>query len=420
MRPRLRFKEFNDDWRQSIIGNVSEVTSSKRVYLSDYVSYGIPFFRGKEISELERGEKPRDILYISREQFEKYKNKYGSPKKGDLLITAVGTIGNILRVKDNKDFYFKDGNIIWLKNPTENSEFLKICLEKNVQSIKEKSIGSSQKALTIIELKKIKFFLPSSNEQEKIVIFLSAVDEKISQLTKKHELLTRYKKGVMQKIFSQELRFKADDGSDYPNWKTECFGNIYSFKTTNSLSRECLNYEVGTVKNVHYGDVHTKFRSRFSIKNELVPYINSDIDLSKIKSDCYCEEGDLIIADASEDYADIGKCIEIINLSEQKLLAGLHTFLAKPKKNNLSKGYMSYAMQSFKVRHQVKVIAQGTKVLSISATRLSDVLIPIPDSEEQTKISNFLSAIDEKIQNTQLQLKATKQYKLGLLQQMFV
>lgn len=106
-----------------------------------------------------------------------------------------------------------------------------------------------------------------------------------------------------------KLRFQEFNNK----WVEKKYGDIYSFYSTNSLSRDCLNYENGSVLNVHYGDIHTKFPTIFDITQSKVPFINSDIDISKIKTECYCKVGDLVIADASEDYNDIGKTIEIKN-----------------------------------------------------------------------------------------------------------
>ena len=140
-----------------------------------------------------------------------------------------------------------------------------------------------------------------------------------------------------------ELRFKGFED----NWHKLHFGDLYSFHTTNSLSRDKLNYDNGTIYNIHYGDIHTKFQSHFYLKNENVPLINSDENLSKIKEESFCKEGDIIIADASEDYADIGKSIELVNINNEKLVAGLHTFLARPISKNTAIGFMSYLLKSW-------------------------------------------------------------------------
>ncbi|MGY0408256.1 MAG: hypothetical protein ACWIPJ_07885, partial [Polaribacter sp.] len=113
------------------------------------------------------------------------------------------------------------------------------------------------------------------------------------------------------------------------NWKETKFKNHFEFKNTNSLSRENLNYESGEVKNIHYGDIHTKFETHFDIKKEKLPLINDEVEISRIDEENYILNGDLVMADASEDYADIGKTIEITNTNNEKILAGLHTFLAR-------------------------------------------------------------------------------------------
>lgn len=123
-------------------------------------------------------------------------------------------------------------------------------------------------------------------------------------------------------------------------WGNKKLGDLMTFKVTNAYSRDNLNYESGIVKNIHYGDIHTKFQTLFDLEKENVPYINKDISLNRISEDLYCEEGDVIFADASEDLNDVGKSIEIINLNGEKLLSGLHTLLARPQKNNFSKGFL--------------------------------------------------------------------------------
>jgi len=223
----------------------------------------------------------------------------------------------------------------------------------------------------------------------------------------------------MQKIFSQELRFKADDGSEFSEWEEKKFGEVFSFRTTNSFSRDNLNYEDGEIKNIHYGDIHTKCATLFNVTKELVPFVNSEIELKRIAEDNYCKEGDLIIADASEDYEDIGKCIEIVTLDGEKVLAGLHTILARPDLHNMSIGFNGYLMKSEKIRLQIKTIAQGSKVLSISSKRLAELTLVIPQIPEQIKIADFLSAIDTKIDLVSGQLDEVKNFKKGLLQQMF-
>ena len=174
-------------------------------------------------------------------------------------------------------------------------------------------------------------------------------------------------------------------------------GDVMDFKVTNSFSRENLNYETGNIKNIHYGDIHTKFQTLFDIEKELVPYINGEISLIRISEDYYCQEGDIVFADASEDLNDVGKSIEIVNLNGEKLLSGLHTLLARPNKKYFHKGFNGYLFKSVNVRNQIKKEAQGSKVLSINVGRISNLKLSFPSIEEQQKISSLLSLIDERI-----------------------
>lgn len=203
------------------------------------------------------------------------------------------------------------------------------------------------------------------------------------------------------------------------DWKRLRYGDIFSFYTTNSFSRDMLNYEEGIVNNIHYGDIHTKFSTLFDISKENVPYVNKDIDITKIKDDNYCKVGDLVIADASEDYYDVGKTIEIINLDNKKVLAGLHTFLARPKNNYVALGFTGYLLQSWNVRKQVMTIAQGSKVLSLSYNRLSQINLSIPSIPEQQKIASFFTLIDAKIDQLSRKKELLEQYRKEVVQQLF-
>lgn len=212
-----------------------------------------------------------------------------------------------------------------------------------------------------------------------------------------------------------QIRFPEFNG----NWGIKEFGDLYDFKTTNSFSRDNLNYESGSVKNIHYGDIHTKFNSQFDITKELVPFVNEDIDISRISGENYLIEGDLVIADASEDYADIGKSIEIVNLNNEKTLAGLHTILARRKSDDIAIGFASFILKTNPIRLEVMKIAQGSKVLSISAGRLAKIGLTLPKPEEQTKIADFIAKVDNQIQLLEKEKTLLEKYKKGISQKIF-
>ena len=203
-------------------------------------------------------------------------------------------------------------------------------------------------------------------------------------------------------------------------WESYKLCDILTFYSTNSFSREKLNYESGSVKNIHYGDIHTKFPTILSISgNKDVPFINNDIDLSKYKDDQYLQEGDLIIADASEDYADIGKAIEVKDINDEKVLAGLHTILARDEKNITINGFKGYLFLTEDLKTDIKRIANGISVLGISKNNLSKLNVNIPNKNEQHKIVDFISSIDKKIELLEDKHTNYQNFKRYLMQQIF-
>ena len=199
----------------------------------------------------------------------------------------------------------------------------------------------------------------------------------------------------------------------------EPMGEVYSFKGNNSLSRDKLNYDAGSVKNIHYGDIHTKFSTHFVITRELVPFIN-EAEECVIRDENLCTEGDMIFADASEDMADIGKAIEITHLNGERVVSGLHTILARRMGERIALGFGGHLFKSGWVRTQIQKEAQGAKVLGISPKRLRNVQLPLPnDSAEQQKIADCLSSLDELIAAQARKVDALKTHKKGLMQQLF-
>jgi type I restriction enzyme S subunit len=296
---------------------------------------------------------------------------------------------------------------------------------------RKKEIASLAQGISVVhlygsQLKTLQLNLPSLPEQQKIAEFLTAVDRRIELLQAKKEKLEAYKKGVMQKIFpstgsgTPKLRFKADDGSDFPDWEERKLGEVYGFRTTNSLSRDKLNYDSGEYRNIHYGDIHTKFPTLLDLKKVELPFVNEDIEIRKTFSENLVDDGDLLIADASEDYADIGKTIEVVNVNGEKVLAGLHTLHAKRIEANIEVGFGGFLMKSELIRGQIMKIAQGTKVLSISVPRMRELDLRLPCLQEQKKIVAFLTSLDRSIENLNQQITHTQTWKKGLLQKMFV
>ena len=216
-------------------------------------------------------------------------------------------------------------------------------------------------------------------------------------------------------LYVPELRFPEFS----EEWEEKKINELFEFLPTNSFSRANLNYESGKVRNIHYGDIHTKFPSCLDCERVEIPFINSDIELNKIKEESYCKNGDLVIADASEDYNDIGKAIELKNVNNNQLLAGLHTFLARDKSGLTVDGYRGYMLLNEDIKLQIKKIATGISVLGISKTNLGELKIRIPSIAEQEKIASFLSKVDEKIEKLKKKQELWETYKKGMMQKIF-
>ena len=211
-----------------------------------------------------------------------------------------------------------------------------------------------------------------------------------------------------------KLRFKEFCGE----WEEKRLGDVFKFMPTNSFSRNDLNYIEGDIYNIHYGDIHMIYPTITDAQKETFPYINREKKLD-VCSELLCEDGDVLLADTSEDYDDIGKAIEIINVGDKKIVSGLHTIFMKDYKKIYANKFRGFMMNSNSVRKQIKVLAAGAKVLGISKSNIAKVKMPLPSLPEQIKIADFLSIVDDKIQNQQDKIAHLENIKKGFMQKIF-
>ena len=208
------------EWQKVNLGDCCEITSSKRIFFSEYVESGIPFYRSKEIIEKGKGEEISHPLYISKEKYDEIKGKYGVPQKGDLLLTAVGSLGIPFVVKDDSPFYFKDGNLVWLKHFQDIDPiflYYWIKSENGYNALYNIAIGSAQKALTIAAIKGYEIPLPPLQTQHRIANILSRYDSLIENYQKQIKLLEEaaqrlYKEWFVNLHFPGHENTKIVDG----------------------------------------------------------------------------------------------------------------------------------------------------------------------------------------------------------------
>jgi len=201
----------NSNWKECRLGEVAEITSSKRIYYSEYVANGVPFFRSKEIIERFNKQNTSTELFIKRERYEEIKLKFGAPQEGDMLLTSVGTLGIPYLVRKEDEFYFKDGNLTWFRNidiKAIDRRFLYFWITSVVgqQKLYEASIGSTQPALTIVGLKNIDILLPSFPEQRAIAGVLGSLDDKIDLLHRQNKTLKGMAEALWRKMFVEDSK----------------------------------------------------------------------------------------------------------------------------------------------------------------------------------------------------------------------
>ncbi len=379
--PSIRFSGFDDVWQRSNLAS-----------LSDKLEYGmnaaaIPFdgenqyIRITDIDDASRKYIVSSRVSPSGELCETYRLR-----ECDILFARTGASTGKSYIYHDRDgkMYFAGYLIRATIKPKVSAQFVFYNTLTNRYNnwVKMMSVRSGQPGINANEYGQYLLYVPSLPEQQNIASFLSLIDAKIDKQSAKVYALEEYKKGLLQKIFSQEIRFKDDDANDYPEWEVKQFGDVYTFLKTNSFSRDQMTEEYGSIHIIHYGDIHMKYSTILDVSTTALPYLNKQYE----KSDyIYCRNKDILIADASEDYLDIGKSIELRKVGNLLIIAGLHTILARDKTNTMCDLYGGYMMQSIGVHKQIRILAAGAKVLGLSRSNLARVLVPIPNKEERKK-----------------------------------
>ncbi|MGH2308142.1 restriction endonuclease subunit S [Aliarcobacter sp. ERUVET-8] len=379
--PKLRFKEFSGEWVNTKLGNLGNFQGGGTPATSEdkYWIGNIPWISSSDIIE-------GDIKNIKIHRFiNDISIKESATKliaKNSILFVSRVGIGKVAIANTDLCTSQDFTNLTLIK---DDSYFIGYYFLSKNRLLEKYSQGTSIKGFTMNDLKTLKLNLPSKQEQEKIASFLTSVDTKIEQLTKKEELLQQYKKSIMQKIFNQEIRFKADDGSEFCDWEEKKLGDILDYiQPTKYL-----------VKDTEYNDSYT-IPVLTAGKTFILGYTS--------ETDGVFENNLPVII-----FDDFTTANKFVNFPFKAKSSAMKILI--PKNNNNIK-FIYEAMQ------MIKYEVGGHERHWIS--KFSFLNIFIPCIEEQTKIANFLSAIDTKIEQTQKQLESSKEFKKALLQQMFV
>ncbi len=222
------------DVKRYKLGDIFDITSSKRIFYSEYVSQGVPFYRSKEVIDKFNKRNIQTELFITEGRYKEIKDKFGVPVKDDILLTSVGTLGIPYIVKEQDRFYFKDGNLTWfrkIKQDKMDVQYFFIWLKSIIgqQKLSEITIGSTQPALTIAGLKEIEILLPELPEQQSIAAVLSSLDDKIDLLHRQNKTL----EALAETLFRQWFMEEAEE-----SWETGKLGDVIELAYGKALKEE--------------------------------------------------------------------------------------------------------------------------------------------------------------------------------------
>ena len=211
------------------------------------------------------------------------------------------------------------------------------------------------------------------------------------------------------KLNVPHLRFPEFHGE----WEKCKVSDLLDFYSTNSLSWDQLEYGTDNLLNLHYGLIHVGLPTMVDLSKDILPAIKKENEPKNFE---LCKEGDIAFADASEDTNEVAKAIEFYTLEDKAVVCGLHTIHGRDKSNKTVVGYKGYAFSSTAFHHQIRRIAQGTKIYSISAKNFAECYIGIPSKEEQTKIAKLLRLIDERIATQSKLIEDLKKLKSAIIE----
>jgi type I restriction enzyme S subunit len=393
--PQLRFPEFEGEWEKKKLGEISVINPTTNKIPDRFIYI--------DLESVTNGELTKEEIII----------KHKAPSRAQRVLQKDDILFQMVRPYQKNNLYFdKDGDYVastgYAQIKTkQNSRYLYqyLHLQKFVDEVIERCTGTSYPAINSKDLAKIYIRFPSLLEQQQIASFFTAIDQKIFQLKRKKTLLERYKKGVMQKIFSQQIRFKGDNGQEFPNWEKKRLGDI-SERMTNKNTEG--NENVLTISAQH------------GLVGQL-DFFNKSVAATDLSGYYLLKKDDFAYNKSYSAGYPMG-AFKRLKLYDKGVVSTL--YICFTFKTDVSISYMEQYFESGKHNREIEKVAQeGARnhgLLNIGVGDFFNTEILLPSLPEQTKIANFLSAIDNKINHTQKQIYKAEVWKKGLMQQMFV
>jgi type I restriction enzyme S subunit len=420
--PQLRFKEFDGEWEKDILKTrIDSIDSGWSPQCEEYPALNEEWgvlkttavvwegFNQNANKKLPEKLEPRPNLQVVKE---------------DILITRAGPtsrVGVTVYVNEVRSKLMLSDKLIRLKvNYITSSLFLSISLgnrdaQKQLVS-KSSGLAESQTNISQKILLNTKLLFPKLPEQKKIASFLSAVDEKIQQLTKKKALLEQYKKGVMQQLFSGQLRFKDENGKAYPDWEEKRLGGIVEIMTdfVAAGSFESLRNNVTVYDELNHALYVRLTDLRHGLKHKSLKYVDKSSFEFLAKSNLY--GGELLLANIGANVGDV--YLMPFNIGHATIAPNM--IVIRENINKFHSTYLFYHLNSHGGKKEINKAISGSGQPKLSKTDFKKLKLKLPSLFEQQKIATYLSGIDTKIESVNTKITQTQTFKKGLLQQLFV
>ena len=385
-----------EEWKEYKLGDICYISSSKRIFAEEYVSSGIPFYRGKEIIEKHNKNTVSSELFITNERFEEIKSKYPAPQIEDILLTSVGTLGVPWLVNES-NFYFKDGNLTWFRSNIEkvNPKFLYYWFESHYakNQIDSMCIGSTQKALTIDTLSKFSINLPSLPTQQKIAAILSSLDDKIELNNKINENLEQQAQAIFKNWF---VDFEPFGGKMPDEWSVGKLGDFVEIKRGGS-PRPIQKYLSDT------GYRWLKISDVTSLSAPFVLNIAEHIKEDGLSKTVFLKSGSLVLSNSAT--PGIPKILDLDTC--------IHDGWLYFPKSQLSNEYLYLLFKE--IRPQLVNLGNGSIFTNLKTDILKNFEISMPSEETLSKFQNTIKPIFEKVLATQREIKQLETLRDTLL-----
>jgi type I restriction enzyme S subunit len=396
--PKLRFPGYTADWEEKRLGEVTTLFSRRNKKLVDAKVYSVT---------------NTDGFVLQSKRFDKV--IAGDNLTGYKIIEKNDFAYNPARVNVGSIAHFKDDigiisslYVCFKTNEGISDDFLSyfLQLDRTKHDINVYGEGGVRIYLWYPLFAQIKIRIPAESEQEKIANFLTSVDSWIDSLRAQKANLESYKKGMMQRLFTQEIRFKDATEKSFPRWENKTFADVALFQKGRGISKEDI-VQNGKHKCIRYGELYTEY-------GEVIMEVKSRTNVA-IEDSFLSKKNDILMPSSGETALDIAS-VSCVN--EDNVLLGGDLTVIRPNKDQ-SGAFLSYYLSNYQKRNIAR-LAQGNSVVHLYASHLKKLELKLPCFAEQKKIAEFLTSIDSLIEAKKHQVSQAKEWKKGLMQQLFI